>query len=598
MPFDHVRGTQLVSEVAIVPTDANSRGDPDLARVEFLQGEGLAFAHQPTTEPAMLPTVLCGFVNLHHGTEHLQLPYGGSGFVDPEARVGDEDVEPGILDAEEDLVSSGGLVIASEDRERFRAWLDAAESDFPAPHADTPQAEVSKAFPREQPEISLLRTILDFRRPDLALHALDAAPPRHHRLHAGDEVDGLFRRERRVPPGFPESVQGRFGQDQRRIDLQKVRTVVRIFEQRPEGVEVAVAIRTGEARHHVRADLEAGGLRAAHRGTALRVRMAPVDGLEDIVVGRLDPQLHSGRAETETGVDLRPEKTVGLRFDREADAPHAGGLVLRLGRPDRVRDIPVHRVETPFHEPLLVSALERRERPSEHDQIDLVGRMSDVPQRPETGDDLLPGIVVVKRGASRRRFRAEVRLRSPEPRSPWTEGAYPVWARVRRGHDRHDGDAARGASRLDPQEIHQFVAARRREPTEDIRVAGDSDDAMGPRRASLQLLELILRRGHPISQFGEERREERILRRRAQCNGQCGGLPRHTDIAWRSERISRSPPSEPRERGRSAAVDRRDPWTGQSRPPATRGTARRRGTQGTASLEGIGGPPARREENS
>src|SRR5437867_6195539 len=92
----------------------------------------------------MLPTVLCGFVNLHHGTEHLQLPDCRAGFVDPEACVGDEHVESGILDAEEDLVSSGGLVIASEDCERFRAWLDAAESDFPAPHAGTPQAELPK----------------------------------------------------------------------------------------------------------------------------------------------------------------------------------------------------------------------------------------------------------------------------------------------------------------------------------------------------------------------------------------------------------------------------------------------------------------------
>src|SRR5207249_7464331 len=49
--------------------------------------------------------------------------------------------------------------------------------------------------------------------------------------------------------------------------------------------------------------------------------------------GRLKSELHSGRAETEAVVDLRPEKTVGLRFDRESDAPHAGGLVLRWAVP-------------------------------------------------------------------------------------------------------------------------------------------------------------------------------------------------------------------------------------------------------------------------
>src|SRR5207244_5564769 len=99
-----------------------------------------------------------------------------------------------------------GFVVEAQQGQSFRTRLDPAESDFAAPDAHTPQAVRTKSFPCEEADVPLLRPILDFRRADLSLHALDATPPRDDRLHAGDQVDGLLRRERRVAAGFPHSV--------------------------------------------------------------------------------------------------------------------------------------------------------------------------------------------------------------------------------------------------------------------------------------------------------------------------------------------------------------------------------------------------------
>src|SRR3989442_15968502 len=120
---------------------------------------------------------------------------------------------------------------------RRRTGQKHAKTDFAAPDAHTSPYARTKSFTREEADVPLLRPILDFRRADLSLYALDPAPPRDDRLHAGDQVDGLFRRERRVAARFPLPVQGRPGQDERGVDLEEVRPVVRIVEQRAEGIE-------------------------------------------------------------------------------------------------------------------------------------------------------------------------------------------------------------------------------------------------------------------------------------------------------------------------------------------------------------------------
>src|SRR5207245_3787899 len=216
------------------------RGNTERAGIGSLPGQALALVHEPTTEPAMLPAVVGRLMDPHHGTEHLQLADRGAGRVNPKTRVRNEHIELRVFEAEEYLVSSRGLVVGPQQGQGFRTWLDPAESDFAAADAHTPQAARTKSFPCKEAEIPVLRPILDLRGTDLSLHALDPTPPRDGRLHAGDQVDGLLRRERREAAGLPQSVKGGPGQDERRIDLEKVRAVVRIVEQRAERVEVAV----------------------------------------------------------------------------------------------------------------------------------------------------------------------------------------------------------------------------------------------------------------------------------------------------------------------------------------------------------------------
>src|SRR5213594_2685342 len=160
----------------------------------------------------MLPAVVRRFVDPHHGTEHFQLPDGRSSGIDAKSRIRNEHVEAGVLEAEEHLVPSGGLVVAPQQCESFEAWLQPAESNFAAPDADTPQAARTKSFPCEKADVPFLRPILDFRCTDLPLHALDPAPPRDDRLHAGDQLDGLLRRERGVAARSPLPVEGGAGQ--------------------------------------------------------------------------------------------------------------------------------------------------------------------------------------------------------------------------------------------------------------------------------------------------------------------------------------------------------------------------------------------------
>src|SRR5207244_7591273 len=221
-----------------------ARRYPDDTLVEFVAREALALVHESTAEPAMLPPVVRGLMNPHHGTEHLQLPHGGPGRVNPEPCVRDEHVESRVLDAEEDLDSTGGRVVGAEHREGFRTGCDSSKADLAASNAHASLAGRPKPLTREHAEVSLLRPTLDFRRTDLPLHPLTPPPPRDERLHARDQLDGLLRGHRRIATGSPESVQRRPRQDQRRIDLEKIRTIVRIVEQGPERFEVAIALRT------------------------------------------------------------------------------------------------------------------------------------------------------------------------------------------------------------------------------------------------------------------------------------------------------------------------------------------------------------------
>src|SRR3989449_10523719 len=159
--------------VLLSPPLGVPRRDPDNVCIEFVPGDTLALVHEATAEPAMLPPVVRGLMNPHHRTEHLQLPDSRPGRVDPEPRVGDEHVEFRVLDAEEDLDSTGGLVVGAEHREGFVTGRDSSEADHAASNAHASVAGRPKPLTREHAEVSLLRPTLDFRRTDLPLHPLN-----------------------------------------------------------------------------------------------------------------------------------------------------------------------------------------------------------------------------------------------------------------------------------------------------------------------------------------------------------------------------------------------------------------------------------------
>src|SRR5439155_25269022 len=162
---------------------------------------------------------------------------------DPEARVGDEHVAPGILDAQEDLEAVRGIVLRAQQGERLEAGRDSTETDFATPDAMAVEASGSEAFLRQHSKVPSLRSVLDVRCANLPLDALDPAPSRDDRLDSGDEFHGFLGAEGRVTAGFPEPMQGRPRQDERWIELQEVGTVGGVLEEYGERFHVPIRIR-------------------------------------------------------------------------------------------------------------------------------------------------------------------------------------------------------------------------------------------------------------------------------------------------------------------------------------------------------------------
>src|SRR2546428_10009257 len=72
----HVRRLQSIAQRSIVTADTDSGRDAQGACAELLGRHALAFEHESPSEPAVLPSVLCGLMNRDHSTEHLQLAQG------------------------------------------------------------------------------------------------------------------------------------------------------------------------------------------------------------------------------------------------------------------------------------------------------------------------------------------------------------------------------------------------------------------------------------------------------------------------------------------------------------------------------------------
>src|SRR5438132_2219103 len=250
-----------------------------------------------------------------------------------------------------------------------------------------------------------------------------------------------------------------------------------------------------------RPDLQPGVLREVHRLPGLRVRVAPVDPFQHVLVGRLNPQLHAGRTQVQGFGHLDAQEAVRLRLDREANASARGRFVGGL-RGREVRSLEsVKPVEAPFHEPLPIARFEGGEGSAEDDQIHLVRIMSDPLQRLDSGRGLPPWIVMMIRGPPGSGFRAQVGLRCPEPRSTRAICADTVRTSMGGGHHGDHRNAARRPCRLDTQEVLHSLPVGTGHPLEDRRIRWKASETMRACEAQLDPLELVLRGGPSIPEL-------------------------------------------------------------------------------------------------
>src|SRR5438876_441976 len=125
--------------------------DPHPGPANFIEGDPFAFGHQSPSESAVLPTLTGRLVDRHQPAEDLQLADGRLLRSDPEARVGDEHVAPGILDAQEHLEAVRGIVLRAQQGECLEAGRDSTETDFTTPDAMAVEASGSEALLRQHP---------------------------------------------------------------------------------------------------------------------------------------------------------------------------------------------------------------------------------------------------------------------------------------------------------------------------------------------------------------------------------------------------------------------------------------------------------------
>src|SRR5438128_281781 len=134
-----------------MPSDAHAGRDPQPGSAKFIAGDPFAFGHQSPSESAMLPTLPRRLVDRHQPAEDLQLADGPLLRSDPEARIGDEHVAPGILDAQEHFEAVRGIVLRAQQGERIEAGRDSTETNFATPDAMAVEASGSEALLRQHP---------------------------------------------------------------------------------------------------------------------------------------------------------------------------------------------------------------------------------------------------------------------------------------------------------------------------------------------------------------------------------------------------------------------------------------------------------------
>src|SRR5439155_15963296 len=130
----------------------------------------------------------------HDLAEHLQFPEERARIAEAQPRVADKRGPPRVLEGEEDLRSSGGLVFDLAELDALGWSGPPAKPDLPASDATAPLSLPLEAALRAHPQIAFRGPAEDRVRLDLPLDPLDADPWRDDRLHPREEFDRLLRR--------------------------------------------------------------------------------------------------------------------------------------------------------------------------------------------------------------------------------------------------------------------------------------------------------------------------------------------------------------------------------------------------------------------
>src|SRR5216117_3296561 len=102
---------QIVSERPVVAPDADPGRDADRSQTKLRGRDSLAFGHEASSEPAVLPPCPRQIMDRDDPTDDFQLPDRRGGAADPESRIGDEHIAAGVFEAQEDFEAPRGIVL-------------------------------------------------------------------------------------------------------------------------------------------------------------------------------------------------------------------------------------------------------------------------------------------------------------------------------------------------------------------------------------------------------------------------------------------------------------------------------------------------------
>ena len=201
-----------------------------------------------------------------------------------------------------------------------------------------------------------------------------------------------------------------------RVDLDLVGT--EIFPQSREIFPVSLRRGSEQVWHPVQDDLKSGSAQQRSRlSRGFHIVSAFVD-FQNVVVETLRTHLHFGHAEMTQPFDLVGIDLIWSSFNDQSHVAMRRGLVdgVKFFQYDSIENFPplwfqsreilrmVHRIETTSDEPLLIIATIRRPCATQNEQLDLVGGMTEICQRPNARFNLCVRIELMFKRAHRAGF--------------------------------------------------------------------------------------------------------------------------------------------------------------------------------------------------